>query len=100
MSELLAETGALAVASGSTAATAAESGAGAAAAAVPAEAILPGTLSPTVILGTARVMAHGAQKLAMSSMGAMVVAQVAEAYGENGIGYEVTDDAGAVSLIV
>ncbi len=100
MSELIATPGALAAASGASVATATEVGAGAAASAVPMQAVLPGTLSPAVIAGTTRVIAHGAEKLAMSTMGAMIVAQVAEAYGENGAGYEITDDGGATALMI
>ncbi|PQM45051.1 hypothetical protein C1Y40_04791 [Mycobacterium talmoniae] len=83
--------------SGSAAATVA---AGAAAQAPPMTAVMPGTMSPAVVAGTARVIAHGTNKLAVSTLGAAVVAAVAEAYAENGIGYEVADLANAGSLTV
>lgn len=100
MGELMATPGALAAASSASVGTSAEVAAGAAATAVPMQAVLPGTLSPAVIAGTARVVAHGADKLAMSTLGSMIVAQVAEAYGENGAAYEITDDGGATALMV
>jgi hypothetical protein len=100
MYELVTETAGLAVASGMTTTTAAGIGSGAAAAAPAMTEVLPGTASPAVILGTARVVEHGANKLAVSTAAATVVAAVASAYGACGLGYEVVDDASAVGLLV
>ena len=68
--------------------------------AVATSAVLPGTLRPAVIEGTARVVAHGANKLAVSTAGSALVAAVSAAIGENGIAYGITEDANAAALLV
>ncbi|WP_454793813.1 hypothetical protein [Mycolicibacterium lutetiense] len=99
MIEVFAQPAALGVASGATATTAVTAEAAAVAEAVPMTAVLPGTASPTVVASTARIVAHGAQKLAMSQVGSAMVALVAEAYAENGLGYEVVDGVNAATLL-
>lgn len=99
MIELFAQPAGLGVASGATATTAITAESAAVAEAVPMMAVLPGTASPTVVASTARIIEHGAQKLAMSQLGAAMVAMVAEAYAENGIGYEVVDGVNAGTLL-
>ncbi|ART74360.1 hypothetical protein BTO20_37715 (plasmid) [Mycobacterium dioxanotrophicus] len=99
MIELFAEPGSLAAASGATATTAVTVESGAVAEAVPMTAVLPGTASPTVVASTARVIAHGTQKLAMSQLGAAMVGLVAAAYAENGLAYEIVDDTNAATLL-
>ncbi|MEN4464172.1 PE family protein [Mycolicibacterium conceptionense] len=99
MGELFAQPGALAAASAGTATTAITAEAAAVAEAVPMTAVLPGTASPTVVASTTRIVAHGAQKLAMSTLGAAMVALVAEAYAESGLGYEVMDTTNAATLL-
>lgn len=98
MDMLLAETSALGVAATATATTATEVAAGAAAQAAGTEALAPGTLSPAVIMSTARVMEHGANRLAMSEMGAAVVAAAAATYGATAVSYEVVDAGNAAAL--
>ncbi|MGD9622336.1 MAG: hypothetical protein AB7G47_20120 [Mycolicibacterium sp.] len=100
MDILLAETSALGVAATSTATTATEVAAGAAAQAVGTEALMPGTLSPAVVLSTARVMEHGANRLAMSEMGAAMVAAAAATYGATAVTYETVDVGNAAALAV
>lgn len=88
----------LMAAGGATGGQAVTVAAGSAAVAPPTTAVVPGTLSPSMIAATAYVNAHGASRLAASTLGAAVVASIAEAYAENGIGYTITDAGNAVSL--
>lgn len=98
MQDLIAESGGLAAAAAGAGAQAVTVQSGAAAEAVPMTAVLPGTASPAVIAATARIVAHGTEKLAVSTAAAAFVGTVAAAFAENGIGYELADDASAASL--
>jgi hypothetical protein len=68
--------------------------------AVATSAVLPGTLSPAVIAATARVVAHGANKLAVSTAGAALMTAVSAGVAENGVGYGITEAANAAALAV
>jgi hypothetical protein len=68
--------------------------------AVATSAILPGTLSPAVIAGTVRVIEHGANKLAVSSAGAALLAAVSAGVAETGLAYGITEDANAAALTI
>jgi hypothetical protein len=98
--ELIASAEGLGVASAAHASNAAEVAGVAAGTAVPTMAVLPGTLSPAVIAGTARVIAHGAERLAVSSAGAALMGAIAASVAESGAGYTSSDDAGAAALTV
>ncbi|MBU8817540.1 hypothetical protein KL864_16685 [Mycolicibacterium goodii] len=98
MRQLFAESSGLLAASAASGATAAEVAAGAAAEAVPMTAVLPGTASPVVVASTARIIEHGVNKLAVSALGSAMVAAVAAAYAETGLGYETVDLASAAKL--
>lgn len=98
MSRLLAQQGTLESASASSGATAATVAAGAAASAIPQTAVTPGTMSPMVVMGAARAVAHGMNKALVTAAGSAMVAALAEKYAEEGIGYDVTDLGNAVRL--
>ncbi|GAB4995107.1 hypothetical protein MAHJHV58_46200 [Mycobacterium avium subsp. hominissuis] len=98
--DLIANTAGLAAGAAGHAATAAEVEGGAAATSVATTAVMPGTASPAVIAGTARVIEHGANKLAVSTAGSLMVASVAEALGEMGLGYGITETSSTAALTV
>ncbi|APA78404.2 MULTISPECIES: hypothetical protein [Mycobacterium] len=68
--------------------------------AVATSAVLPGTLSPAVIEGTARVIAHGANKLAVSTAGSALLAAVSAGVAESGLAYGITEDGNAAALAI
>lgn len=99
MTRLLAQEGSLESASASSASTAATVAAGAAASAIPQTAVTPGTMSPMVVMGAARAVAHGMNKALVTAAGSAMVAALAEKYGEDGTGYTVTDLGNATRLL-
>jgi hypothetical protein len=68
--------------------------------AVATTAVLPGTISPAVIVGTARVIAHGANKLAASAAGSALLGAVSAAVAEAGATYGVVEAANTAALTV
>lgn len=99
MDQMMVIPGALPAASAGAAATAATAGAMAAAEAVPMTAVAPGTASPQMVAATARIIEHGANRLASAQLGATVVAAVSAAFADNGLGYEVVEAASAAKLV-
>lgn len=99
MEQMMVLPGALPAASAGAAATAATAGATAAAESVPMTAVAPGTASPQMVAATARIVEHGANRLAAAQMGAMVVAAVSATFADNGVGYEVVEAANAAKLV-
>lgn len=98
--DLIASTEGLAASSAAHAGTAAEVFGAATGTAVATTAVLPGTASPAVILGTTRVIAHGMNKLAVSVAGSALVGAIAGALADNGLAYEITEDANTAALTV
>lgn len=98
--ELITSTEGLAVAAGAHGAQAGEVAAVAAGTAAATAAVLPGTVSPAVILGTARVIAHGANHLAVSAAGSALLGVVSAAVAEAGGAYGVVEAGNTAALTV
>jgi hypothetical protein len=99
MDQLMVTPGALPAASTAAAVTAATAGAMAVAESVPMTAVAPGTVSPQMVAATARIIEHGANRLAAAELGASVVAAVSAAFADSGLGYDVVEAASAAKLV-